>query len=49
MITTRDIELYKEERYAKNRKPATINRELTYLDQALRLAQDKEFIAQNYY
>jgi integrase len=45
MITTRDIELYKEERYTKNRKPATINRELTYLGQALRLAQDKEYIA----
>ena len=44
IVATRDIELYKKKRYTENKQPATINRELHYLGQALRLAQDKELI-----
>lgn len=44
MITARDIEQYKKKHYADGVKPATVNRELTYLIQALRLAQEKELI-----
>jgi integrase len=44
MITARDIEQYKKKRYADGVKPATVNRGLTYLIQALRLAQEKELI-----
>jgi len=45
MITARDVNLYKKQQYAADKKPATINRELTYLIQALRLAHEKELIA----
>jgi integrase len=44
LITARDIALYKKKRYGADKQPATINRELHYLGQALRFAQEKELI-----
>jgi integrase len=44
LITAGDIRLYRKERTAQGRKPATINRELHYLGQALRLAQERELL-----
>jgi hypothetical protein len=44
LITVGDIRLYRKEHTAQGRKPATINRELHYLGQALRLAQERELL-----
>jgi integrase len=44
LIAVRDIERYKRQRYSEGKQSATINRELHYLGQAMRLAQEKELI-----
>jgi hypothetical protein len=44
-ITALDVKRYKEHRQAQGRAVATVNRELQYLGQALRLAQANDLIA----
>jgi integrase len=44
LVNARDIDLYKKRRTAEGFMPATINNELQYFGQALRLAQEKELI-----